>query len=156
MHRSSHIRLLLLSVCLLWVGRAVEASSDDALLVIVHPSVSEETWSKDSLGAIFTLSRRDWSNGRTIVPYNYEPGNALRTQFDRTVLGFNEQQSARFWIDFRIRGGGLPPRRVPSVALMVRVIAHLPGAIGYVPAGTVTEGTRVVARIANNQVMVRR
>ena len=153
MHTRFHTRLMLIGLCLMLSAKAADASADESLLVIVHPSVKADALSGDSLSAIFTLTKRTWSDGRTIIPYNHDPGTKPRVLFDRVVLDFTEQQSARFWIDFRIRGGGSPPRRVPSSALMVRVVARLPGAIGYVPYGTPVDGTRVVARITNGRVL---
>lgn len=151
MYTRFHTRLMLIGLCLMLRVDAAEASADDSLLVIVHPSVKEGALSGDSLSAIFTLTKRTWSDGRTIIPYNHDPGTKPRLLFDRVVLAFNPQQSARFWIDYRIRGGGSPPRRVPSSALMARVVARLPGAIGYVPYGTPLEGARVVAQISNGR-----
>lgn len=153
MRSALHARLLWIGLGLMLSGRPASAASDETLLVIVHPSVVEQTWSEDDLSAIFTLTKRAWSNGQAIIPYNYDAGNKLREVFDRVVLNFTEEQAARFWIDFRIRGGGAPPRKVPNVATMVRVIARLPGAIGYVPAGAPTEGTKVVAKIENHKVL---
>lgn len=152
MLRLTHVWLLGIGLALALSSRATSVAEDDTLLVIVHPDVNAGPLSGDSLGAIYTMAKRGWPGGQNIVPYNYDPNSKLRIVFDQVVLGLDPGQSARFWVDHRIRGAGSPPRRVPSVALMVRVVSHLSGAIGYVPAGTPTTGTKVVARISNNRV----
>jgi ABC-type phosphate transport system substrate-binding protein len=152
MKRYLHAWLLWTALGMLLSGGSA-AAGDEGLLVIVHPSVKVDSLSADSLSAIFTLTKRAWGGGGTIIPYNYDSSSKVREQFDRVVLNFTPAQAARYWVDYRIRGGGSAPPKVPSISLMVRVIAHLPGAIGYVPVGTPLEGTKVVARIMNDRVV---
>ena len=152
MLRPTHVWLLGVGLALALSSRAPSAAEDDTLLVIVNPGVTAGGLSGDNLGAIYTMARRGWPGGLNVIPYNYDPSNKLRIRFDQVVLGMSPDQAARFWVDHRIRGAGSAPRKVPSVALMVRVVSQLAGAIGYVPAGTPTAGTKVVARISNNRV----
>lgn len=128
------------------------AAEEEALFVIVHPSVQVTELNADQLASIFMLSQRMWPGGRAVTPFNYDPNSSLRVRFDRAVLGMNGDEVARFWIDRKIRGGGDVPRKLPTPALMVRVVATLPGAIGYVPANMPTTGTKVVAQVSGNKV----
>lgn len=139
--------LLWIGLALAWSLAASVGAEDETLWVIVHPSVPAAELTPDQLTAIFTLSQRVWPGGQSVIPYNYDPANSLRQRFDRLVLGMDSDEVARFWIDRKIRGQGDSPRKVPSVALMVRIVANLPGAIGYVPAGTPATGTKVVAQV---------
>jgi hypothetical protein len=123
------------------------------LLVIVHPNVPVSSLSHDELESIFTLSRQRWPNGDPIVVFNFPPGTSERTHFDQSVLSMDPEQAARFWIDQRIRGGGSPPRKVPSAQLMLRVIASLPGSIGYVRDTQLGPDVKLVTRIVNGQVV---
>jgi hypothetical protein len=129
------------------------AAEDETLVVIVHPSVRTGDLSMDELVAIFTLSERTWPGGQTIVPFNYAPHASWRDSFDRMVLGMTADEAAHFWIDRRVRGGGDAPRKVTTVALMVRVVAALPGAIGYVPASAPITGVKVVARVSGGKIL---
>jgi ABC-type phosphate transport system substrate-binding protein len=128
------------------------AAEDDTLLVIVNASASVSSLSADELAAIFGLSKRTWPSGASIAPFNYDSTNELRVRFDRAVLRMDPDEVAHYWIDRKIRGGGDAPRKVPNVAMMVRVVASLPNAIGYVPAGTSIAGTKVVARISKGKI----
>jgi hypothetical protein len=49
-----------------------------------------------------------------------------------------KDQAARYWIDRRIRGLGLPPRTVTSQPTMRALAARLSGAIGYITADQLT------------------
>jgi hypothetical protein len=137
----------------LTLSRSARAAEEGLLLVIAHPKVQMSELSPDRLEAIFTLSEREWPGGEPAVPYNYAPGNPYREAFDRTVLRMGPDEIARFWIDRRIRGMGDAPRKVPTVALMLRVVANLRGAIGYVPEGPLPPDVKVVARIAGGRVL---
>jgi hypothetical protein len=132
---------------------SVRAVDDVTLLVIVHPRVRLNELSADQLEAIFTMSVREWPGGEPTVPYNYVPGSPYRERFDRAALRMAPEEVARFWIDRRIRGMGDAPRKVPTVALMLRVVANLPGAIGYVPEGPLPPDVKLVARIVGGRVL---
>jgi ABC-type phosphate transport system substrate-binding protein len=135
------------------MGASALGQSPAELLVIAHPGVPVEQLSRDELAAIFTLSHRRWGSGAPIVPFNADPKAPNRELFDRTVLGMSPDAAARFWVDFRVRGQGTAPRTVPTSTLMARVIARLPGSIGYVPATEPVSGVRVVARVVGGRVL---
>ena len=80
-------------------------------------------------------------------------GLPARTHFDRVVLGMTPDEVARFWIDRRIRGRGSPPTKAPKAATVLKVVAALAGAIGYVPQSQVGPGVKVVARVAQDKVI---
>jgi ABC-type phosphate transport system substrate-binding protein len=124
-----------------------------ALVVITNAAVPEHGLDEDALRAVFLRKRLSWSNGQHVVPLNYPAGHPLRVTFDRTVLGFGSEQSARYWIDARIRYGTLAPRTMAVESILVRVVTQLPGSISYVPAGNTLSGVRVVARIEAGRVV---
>ena len=126
------------------------ASSQSAtsLLVVVHPSVKVAGLDERALQMIFLRRRLTWDDGTRILPFNYPAGHALRVFFDRVVLGFGRDETARYWIDARIRGGGEAPRSLGTPMLAARVVMQLRGSIAYLPAEEVTSGLRVVARVS--------
>jgi hypothetical protein len=127
-------------------------ADDVTLLVIANHGVRAEQLSAVQLEAIFTMSQRAWPGGDAIIPFNYPPGSVLRESFDRAVLRMDRDEVARFWIDRRIRGAGDAPRKVPTVALLLRIVANLPGAIGYVPSGPLPADVKLVARVSDGNV----
>ena len=130
---------------------AAEAPPD--LDVIAHPSVPPQPLDRAGLAAIFSMTRRSWGEGLSVVPFNYAPESPLRRTFDGAVLGLAPAEVGRFWIDQRIRGYGHPPRQVADPAIMVRLIANLKGSIGYIPAGAADKSVRIVARIRQGKVV---
>lgn len=143
----------LLPALAVFLGSSSRTIAEDVpLLVIANPSVSASELSADKLEAIFTLSERQWPGGDTIIAFNYPPGSALRESFDRVVLRMGPDDVARFWIDRRIRGLGDSPRKVPTAALLLRIVANLRGAIGYVPDGPLPADVKLVARISAGKV----
>lgn len=69
--------------------------------------------------------------GDTLLPLNHPAGSETRERFDESVLAMDSIASQRYWIDSMIRGGRKAPRSVPNTALLMRVLAHMQGAIGY-------------------------
>jgi hypothetical protein len=117
------------------------------LAVVVHPKNSVRNLGAGEIEAIFTTRRLDWPDGSRIIPFNFPARNAVRETFDRRALHLDPDEVARFWIDRRVRGGHPPPRQIPDSRTMLRVIASLETAIGYLSSNEVDGSVRVVAEI---------
>ena len=128
-------------------------ASDPTLAVIVHPDVEVKQLSDVELESIFLTERRYWSGTRPIIPFNLAPRSEERALFDRVVLRMEPEAIARYWLDRRVRSGNPPPRQAPDPMTVGRLVAKLPGAIGYIPESFVTHEVRVLARIRNGKVL---
>ena len=126
-------------------GRAPE------LVVIVH-ATNPVALADVSLEGVFLRRVVEWPSGDRIIPLNAATDSGPRQRFDRAVLAMSPEAAARYWLDARIRSGVAPPREVGDPALTVRLVARLPGTIGYVPADTPRDGVRVIARIRDDRV----
>lgn len=133
------------------LGRAAAPGTE--LAVITHLNVPISNLDADELAAIFRLSKQRWRDGQRIVAFNYAPNTELREKFDREVLQMEPSRTSRYWLDRMIRGESEVPRKVPSTDLMAKVIAKLPGSIGYVPMSAVSKDVRVVARVIDGRVI---
>jgi ABC-type phosphate transport system substrate-binding protein len=122
------------------------------LAVITHASVPISALDGDELAAIFRLSKQHWGNGQKIIAFNYAPNTELRATFDQQVLQMDPGRIARYWLERTIRGESEVPRKVSTPDLMAKVIAKLPGSIGYVPVSSINKDVRVVARVQNGRV----
>lgn len=133
-----------LTICVFWLlcgAWAAPAESGGtaklpAFLVVANPSVSANAVEIGELRDLF-LRRTEVLRGQTCVPLNFPSGSELRILFDERILRMNPDQVGRYWVDLRIRGGGRPPRTIPSSEIMVRVVAALHAAVGYVPGDAV-------------------
>jgi ABC-type phosphate transport system substrate-binding protein len=84
-------------------------------------------------------------DGQSVVPFALAPSLAERRAFDQVVLGMSPEEVNKFWIDRRIRGQGNPPKSAPSPEVIAKVVANFPGAMGYVPATSLTSALKPVA-----------
>jgi hypothetical protein len=132
------------------------ASADEEgapeLAVVVHAE-NRARVSPAAIEAMFLLRQRRWPDGSPVIPFTYPPGEWPRVVFDRAVFGFSQDESARYWIDQRIRNGARPPRQTGDPVLALRLTGRLKGAIAYVPASMVNDSVRVVARIRGGRVL---
>ncbi len=81
------------------------------------------------------MGRQVSISGRVTVPFNHPPRTPDRVAFDKLVLRMAPDEVARYWVDQRIRGGSPPPRTTDSATLLLRLLARLPDALGYVRQG---------------------
>jgi hypothetical protein len=119
------------------------SAADVPLAVIVGESSPLTDISKSSLRRAF-LSEPTVVAGVKLLPLNQNPGTPERTRFDSAILDLQPEAMSRFWIDQRIRAQGSPPRAIPSVAVLGKLLAHLPGAIAYVKSTDVPAGVKVL------------
>jgi len=146
-------RKFLLLLAAVGLSTTYSFASDPTLAVIVHPEVEVKRLSDVELESIFLTERRYWSGTRPIIPFNLAPRSEERALFDRVVLRMEPEAIARYWLDRRVRSGNPPPRQAPDPMTVGRLVAKLPGAIGYIPESFVTHEVRVLARIRNGKVL---
>ncbi|MFT3696755.1 MAG: hypothetical protein QM831_26675 [Kofleriaceae bacterium] len=125
---------------------AAVAHADPDLVIIVNADNAVKL-SPDYLEGVFLKKEKFFSGDVPIVALNAAPDSALRQEFDRIVLNLTPEQSARYWIDARVRSGETPPKELADSALTVKLVAKLKGGIGYVPVTTQLSGVRVVGQI---------
>lgn len=105
--------------------------SGQPLIVVVGPSINASSIDLGELRSVYEGYPTDF-HGRRLIPFHYPTESPERVRFDQRVLGLGPEQAARFWVDQRVRRGAQPPRSIASLELMLKVIASLPGSIGYV------------------------
>jgi hypothetical protein len=126
---------------------ARRSSAAGRLVVIANKSVSATSLSAGDLEAIFTTRKLYWPDGRPIVCFNFPARHSIRVAFDQAALHLSPDEVARFWIDRRVRGGHPAPRQVPDESTMLRVVARLGGAVGYVPKDNVDGNVSILAEL---------
>ena len=124
--------------------RAVRASNDVALAIIVSPESRLTNISVTDLQRVFQSERLTDPDGSKLIPLNHPPKTVDRVGFDLVVLGMDPEAVGRFWIDRKIRGGSGPPRTVESLATLRRVVEKLPGAIGYIRPAQLSSEVRAI------------
>ena len=90
-----------------------------------------------SLQELKNIYRGDKLTGTKLIPFAFAAGLPERIAFDQAVLGYSPKEAAQYWIDRKIRGQSGPPQTIDSAEVVMKVIANLPGSIGYVRASDV-------------------
>jgi len=124
--------------------RPVRAGGDLALAIIVSPDSKLTHISVADLRRVFQSERLTDPDGNRLIALNHPPKTVDRVGFDQVVLGMDAEQVGQFWIDRKIRGGNGPPRTVESLATLRRVVEKLPGAIGYIRPGQLSNEVRAI------------
>jgi hypothetical protein len=132
-------------VCVgLWFAANVARAEGTKLVVVVAKGSKLTSISRADLKRCF-LGEAVTVNDKALVPFNSEPTTPLRAAFDQAVLGMSPGQVGRFWVDRKVRGQSPPPRSLPSLAHVLKVVAKFPNAISYIPVDQVTPELHPVA-----------
>jgi ABC-type phosphate transport system substrate-binding protein len=116
------------------------------LAIIVNKSNPNDNLSFPELREYFMAERSNWSSGagkvRVIMR---EPGVPEREAVLRLVYDMSEKDFNSYFLGKKFRGEILEePRQRTSTPDMIKTIANLPGAIGYVRADEVDASVKVI------------
>lgn len=145
MRRITTVCLALIALSWLGLGDSTRSrAQSEPMVVLVGAQCTVSDMSLDDLARVYRGTPSRNTDGHRFVPLNQPPESPIRIAFDQKVLGFTPDQAKSFWIDQKIRAAGTEPRVISSVALTVKLVSVLAGAIAYVPASAVTMGVKVV------------
>lgn len=133
-------RQILLLIALV---QALCCMAQEAVVMVGHagvPKADLPTLQRLYTGRVVSIA------DQTVIPLNLPAGNVARQQFLETVMEQNEEQYTGYWLVRRYVGKGGPPREVPSIDEIIRLIGELPGAVGYLPVSKVPKGANVIFR----------
>ena len=116
------------------------------LAIIVNKSNPNDNLSFPELREYFMVERSNWSSGagkvRVIMR---EPGVPEREAVLRLIYDMSEKDFNSYFLGKKFRGEILDePRQRTSTPDMIKTIANLPGAIGYVRADEVDASVKVI------------
>jgi hypothetical protein len=124
--------------------RSARAANRVALVVLVARNSAVQDLSMSALRRIFTNEGDTDPSAQRYVPFNHPPHTTDRMAFDKLVFGMSADEVSQFWIERKIRGMPGPPRSVDSLSLLLRLIARLPGAIGYARPSQIAGDVRAI------------
>jgi hypothetical protein len=137
------MRSLLASLCLLAASAAAHADGPapappSSIMIVVAANSPVDNLTVEDVRRIFT------SGSLELRPLNLPPGTPERVGLDLALLRRGPDEVARYWIERKIRGQSGPPRVIPSGRLVVKIVARVPGAIGYVAEGPLPPDVKAV------------
>jgi hypothetical protein len=128
-----------------WNDSTASAASGKSVLAIVTQKGSAlEGLTLRELKRLYLGEHLGAPDGKRLMPLNQAASSPQRVGFERLVLGMSPDEATRFWIDRKIRGQSGPPKSVPSVELLRRVVASLPGAVTYLERAEVVGDLKVL------------
>jgi hypothetical protein len=115
--------------------------------VIVNRANTSPDPTLADLQAIFTLHKQYWQDGKRVVLILPPAGSEARNALLQKIYHRTDAQLRKDWAR-RLFAGEIPavPTSLRNVPALVGAVAHSPGAIAVVPAGTsVPANVRIVA-----------
>ncbi|MBB1441142.1 phosphate ABC transporter substrate-binding protein [Shewanella sp. SG41-4] len=82
----------------------------------------------------------------SVVVYELEEGNPVRSEFHQAVTGKSDAQLKAFWSKQVFTGKGTPPPSVSGAGAMKSAIASNPNAIGYIDEADVDATVKVIIK----------
>lgn len=122
-----------------WAGSVQAQEAKLRLAIVVAKNSPLRQLSIKDLRNLYKGDALTGPDGKRLIPLGRPPGSVERIAFDRAVLGMSPDLATAYWIDRKIRGQSGPPRSMESAELLLRVIAKLEGAVGYVRMGGLTD-----------------
>jgi ABC-type phosphate transport system substrate-binding protein len=116
------------------------------LAIIVHKSNPVENLSLAELREYFLAERSHWSTQQKIRVAMLEPGSPEREVVLRLICGMNRDQDfTTYFLRAKFSEQVIDePRSLDSTPNMIRFVANVSGAIGYVRADEVDPSVRVI------------
>ena len=113
-------------------------------VVIVNKANPVKTLTIVELRRIFMKQTRMWPHAESIVPVDWDATSPHREAFSRQVLARSVREMGDYWVQQSVTQGLAPPSTQRSARALLRFIASVPGAIGYLPPGDVDDTVAVV------------
>jgi ABC-type phosphate transport system substrate-binding protein len=113
-------------------------------VVVVNSGNSVSTLSLTELQRMFRKQTRMWPHGETVVPVDWDATSEIRQDFSKRVLNRSVREMGEYWVQQSITQGLAPPTTLKSARAILRFVASVPGAIGYVPAPDVDETVKKI------------
>ncbi len=124
----------------------VSVATAEVLAVIVPNSHSIRQINTSELSLIFWRKKLYWADGKHIQAVNYSANNPLRLQFSQSILKSAPETQADYWNGLYFHGIS-PPHVVDSQEAMLRFVADITGAIGYIDACKLDNRVKALAWI---------
>ncbi|MBS0352847.1 MAG: hypothetical protein JSR83_02950 [Proteobacteria bacterium] len=139
------LRTLLFALLALLAPTSVLAE----VVVVVGAGSGIKSLTQDEVINIFLGRYRKLPSGILARPYDLPAGDELRTVFYRKLVDKNPAEISAYWARLYFSGKAKPPEVSSSVQEMIKAVATVEGAIGYVERRQVDERVRIVLPLGN-------
>lgn len=125
-------------------ARAASAPGGGFIL-IVNRSNPVTALPATEVSKIFLKKADFWPDGTPVDPVDLSEASPARDAFTRSVMRKSVAAVKSYWQQEVFAGRDVPPPEQPTDADVVKTVAGLQGAIGYVSPGTPLPGVKTVS-----------
>jgi ABC-type phosphate transport system substrate-binding protein len=116
-----------------------------AVAIVVHPATKIDNLTFDELRRIFRGERQFWPDGSRVTLLVRAPVTQERKLVLQKIYRMNEDAFRQYWIAKMFRAEiAAGPKIVYSSEMARELVTAIPGAIGFMPAGSIGAGVKVV------------
>lgn len=116
------------------------------MAIIAHPACPVDSASKDEIKNLY-LGKAKHLGGSKAVPVDQSKDSNVSEAFYESVVGKTASQVRAYWSKLVFTGKGRPPKQVGDDSAVVAAVAGDPTLVGYVSAGAVTSGVKVLMTV---------
>lgn len=113
------------------------------VVVVTNKGVASGSVNAEMIKKIYSGHVTKWPDNQAIVVSVME-GSDAHKEFLKTYVNKSDSQFSSTWKKMMFTGQASYPKNFDSAQSLVDFVAKTPGAIGYVDAGTKTDGVNVV------------
>lgn len=131
---------------LIVLGAAASAGGDEPvrLEVVVNSACPATSITRTELSRLFLKKSSSWAGGDTALPVDQPEGSPLREEFARSVHRRSTAALRAYWQQEIFSGHEVPPPEKAGDAELLEFVAARRSAIGYVTAGSIRKGVKVL------------
>jgi len=122
---------------------AVATASAADVKVIANPNIDASAVSASDLKGVFLVTKTSLSDGSHVEPV-LEKGGPVHEAFLKEYLGKTDSALQTYYRSLVFTGKASMPKMLGADAEVVAYVAKTKGAIGYVSAGTSTDGVKTI------------
>ena len=126
------------------VAPSLQTKPAAVFVVMVNIANPVRTLPVADLRRIFMKQMRMWPHGESIVPVDWDATSPIRESFSQQVLARSVREMADYWVQQAVTQGLTPPSTQRSSRALLRFVASVAGAIGYVPPGEADDTVAVI------------
>ena len=115
----------------------------DEIVIITNKSNSKTTISKADLKRIYVGRKKNFGD-LLIVPINQDLNTGISNEFLSKFVKKTSAEYKIFWIDQLIKGKGVSPMQQKTADQVKKVVAQVPGAIGYIYKSELDDTVKVL------------
>jgi ABC-type phosphate transport system substrate-binding protein len=142
--------MLLVTIAMVFVGAGTLATpaAGEAVVIVVNKSNTTGDLSVDEVRKLFLGEKRAWDGSKKVGVIMLAAGTPARETVLRSVFKMNESEYNRYMLQAVFTGKvATAPTDVASAAMMKKLVAANPGAIGYVHKSEADDTVKVVCEL---------